>query len=71
MRGCLITKPLMQPETRRAGFPRPFSFFSAVMEAETDDFIEGVKQPTWRGMRVSGQRVATWSSRDGWSEDGV
>jgi hypothetical protein len=26
-------------------------------------------QPTYRGMRVNGVRVATWSSRDGWSGD--
>jgi hypothetical protein len=28
-----------------------------------------LNQPTYRGMRVNGQRVATWSSRDGWSGD--
>jgi hypothetical protein len=33
------------------------------------DFLEGFKQPTYRGMRVNGVRVATWSSRDGWSGD--
>jgi hypothetical protein len=40
------------------------------MEAEIEDFLEGFNQPTYRGMRVSGVRVATWSSRDGWSGDG-
>jgi hypothetical protein len=39
------------------------------MLAEIEDFIEGFNQPTYRGMRVNGQRVATWSSRDGWSGD--
>jgi len=37
----------------------------AMKDAEIEDFIEGFKQPTWRGMRVNGERVATWSSRDG------
>jgi hypothetical protein len=37
--------------------------------AEIEDFIEGVSQPTYRGKRINGQRVATWSSRDGWSGD--
>jgi hypothetical protein len=31
------------------------------MEAEIEDFIEGFNQP-YRGMRIQGQRVATWSS---------
>jgi hypothetical protein len=29
------------------------------MLAEIEDFIEGFNQPTYRGMRVNGQRVAT------------
>ena len=37
--------------------------------AEIEDFIEGFNQPTIRGMWVNGVRVATWSSRDGWSGD--
>jgi hypothetical protein len=41
----------------------------AEMEAEIEDFIEGFNQPTYRGMRVNGQRVATWSSQHGWSGD--
>jgi hypothetical protein len=36
--------------------------------AEIEDFLEGFNQPTYRGMRVNGVRVATWSSR-GWSGD--
>jgi hypothetical protein len=39
-------------------------------EAEIEDFLEGFKQPTYRGMRVNGQRIATWSSQHGWSGDG-
>jgi hypothetical protein len=39
------------------------------INAEIEDFIEGFNQLTYRGMRVNGQRVATWSSRDGWSGD--
>ena len=35
------------------------------MLAEIEDFIEGFNQPTYRGMRVNGQRVATWSSQRG------
>ena len=31
------------------------------MLAEIEDFIEGFNQPTYRGMRVNGVRVATWS----------
>jgi hypothetical protein len=29
----------------------------------------GFNQPTYRGMRINGQRVATWSSQHGWSGD--
>ena len=36
------------------------------MEAEIEDFLEGFNQPTYRGMRVSGVRVATWSSQHVW-----
>jgi hypothetical protein len=41
----------------------------AMRDAEIEDFLEGFNQPTYRGMRVNGVRVATWSSRDGWSGD--
>jgi hypothetical protein len=37
------------------------------MQAEIEDFMEGFNQPTYRGMRVNGVRVATWSSQHGWS----
>jgi hypothetical protein len=40
-----------------------------IRDAEIEDFIEVFKQPTWRGMRINGQRVATWSSQHGWSGD--
>ena len=36
-------------------------------EAEIEDFFEGFNQPTYRGMRVNGVQVATWSSQHGWS----
>jgi hypothetical protein len=36
-------------------------------DAEIEDFIEGFHQPTYRGMRINGVRVATWSSQHGWS----
>jgi hypothetical protein len=39
------------------------------MAAEIEDFLEGFNQPTYRGMRINGQRVATWSSQHGWSDD--
>jgi hypothetical protein len=39
------------------------------MLAEIKDLIEGFNQPTDRGMRINGQRVATWSSQHGWSGD--
>jgi hypothetical protein len=39
------------------------------MQAEIEDFLEGFNRPTYRGMRVNGQRVATWLSEHGWSED--
>jgi hypothetical protein len=42
----------------------------AEIEAEIEDFLEGFNQPTYRGMRVNGQRIATWSSDHGWSGDG-
>jgi hypothetical protein len=41
----------------------------AEIEAEIEDFIEGFNQPTYRGMGINGQRVATWSSQHGWSGD--
>jgi hypothetical protein len=37
------------------------------MLAEIEDFVEGINQPTYRGMRIDGVRVATWSSQHGWS----
>jgi hypothetical protein len=37
--------------------------------AEIEDFLEGFNQPTYRGMRVNGVRVAEWSSEHGWSGD--
>jgi hypothetical protein len=37
------------------------------MLAEIEDFIEGFNQPTYRGMRINGVRVTTWSSQRGWS----
>jgi hypothetical protein len=33
------------------------------MLAEIEDLIEGFNQPTYRGLRINGVRVATWSSR--------
>jgi hypothetical protein len=42
----------------------------AEMAAEIEDFVEGFNQSTYRGMRVNGVRVATWSSQHGWSGDG-
>jgi hypothetical protein len=35
------------------------------MQAEIEDFIDGFNQPTYRGMRINGVRVATWSSQHG------
>ena len=32
-----------------------------------EDFLGGFNQPTYRGMRVNGVRVHTWSSQHGWS----
>jgi hypothetical protein len=37
------------------------------MNAEIEDFLEGFNQPTYRGMRIDGVRVHTWSSQHGWS----
>jgi hypothetical protein len=37
------------------------------MLVEIEDFLEGFNQPTYRGMRVNGVRVQTWSSRRGMS----
>ena len=41
----------------------------AEKDAEIEDFLEGFNQPTYRGMRINGVRVATWSSQHGWSDD--
>ena len=37
------------------------------MNGEIEDFLEGFNQPTYRGMRINGVRVQTWSSKRGWS----
>jgi hypothetical protein len=37
------------------------------MLQEIEDFIEGFNQPTFRGMRINGVRMAKWSSQHGWS----
>jgi hypothetical protein len=37
------------------------------MLAEIEDFLERLYQPTYRGNRVNGERVPTWSSQHGWS----
>jgi hypothetical protein len=37
------------------------------IEAEIEDFLEGFNQPTYRGMRINGVRVATWSTQRGMS----
>jgi hypothetical protein len=37
------------------------------MNAEIEDFLEGFNQPTFRGMRVNGVRVHTWSTQHRWS----
>ena len=35
----------------------------AEIEAEIEDVLEGFNQPTWRGMRVNGERVPVSSSQ--------
>jgi hypothetical protein len=37
------------------------------MMAEIEDFLEGFNRPTFRGMRINGRQVATWSSVHCWS----
>ena len=39
----------------------------AIRDAEIEDYLEGFNQPTYRGMRVNGVRVQTWSSQRGMS----
>jgi hypothetical protein len=39
------------------------------MLAEIEGFLEGFNQPTYRGVRINGQPVATWLSQHGWSGD--
>jgi hypothetical protein len=39
------------------------------MLVEIEDFVEGFNQPTYRGMRINGHRVAIWSPQHGWSGD--
>ena len=39
------------------------------MLQEIEGFIEGFNQPTFRGMRINGVRVATRSSQHGWFGD--
>jgi hypothetical protein len=36
-------------------------------DAEIEDFLEGFNQPTYRGVRINGERVPIWSSQHGWS----
>jgi hypothetical protein len=33
------------------------------MQAEIEDFLEGFNQPTYRGIRIDGERVDTWSNQ--------
>jgi hypothetical protein len=37
------------------------------MLAEIEHSLEGFNQSTYRGMRIDGVRVHTWSSQHGWS----
>ena len=37
------------------------------MLAKIEDFLEGFNRPTYRGRRVNGVRVHTWSTQHGWS----
>jgi hypothetical protein len=37
-------------------------------DPEIEDFLEGFKQPTYRGMWIDGVRVSTWIPA-GWSGD--
>jgi hypothetical protein len=37
----------------------------AEMDAEIEDFLEGFNLPTYRGMRINGVQVQTWSSKRG------
>jgi hypothetical protein len=39
----------------------------AIRDVEIEDFIEDFNQPTFRGMRINGVRVHTWSTQHGWS----
>jgi hypothetical protein len=39
------------------------------MLEEIEDFLEGFNQPTYRGVRINGQRIATWCSQHGWYGD--
>jgi hypothetical protein len=56
-------RAMMWTSTRR---PRPCGEEGCWRRLRTSS---KVNQPTYRDMRVNGQRVATWSSRDGWSGD--
>jgi hypothetical protein len=53
--------------TLRLPHHRRHSGTDAEMKAEIEDFLEGFNQPTYRGMRVNGERVPVWSSKRGWS----
>ena len=44
-----------------------FDQIPSEMEAEIEDFVEGFKQPAYRGMRVDGQRVSVWLNQCDWS----
>jgi hypothetical protein len=37
------------------------------MEEEIEGFVKAFNQPTYRGMKIIGVRMATWSSQRGWS----
>jgi hypothetical protein len=51
------------------GSPSLAPTLRAAARLDCEDFLEGFNQPTYRGMRINGQRVATWSSQHGWSGD--
>jgi hypothetical protein len=68
--GGASTRPLSDPPLLRRSH-RLVGAAKAMREeemlAEIEDFIEGFNQPTYRGLRINGRRVATWSSQHGWS----
>ena len=69
--GQIMSIALVVEQTESASTRTPATIACTIIRiiCGSWSFIEGFNQPTYRGMRINGVRVATWSSSHGWSGD--